>query len=124
MTKYDNTDEKDTSKWILRDHWQSNCRYSSKSDIFKTEKCLDLLKEKGIYPYDYTNAFEQFNEEQLPSEEQSCSRLSEEDITNNDCNKAKQIREHLYIKNMGMYHDLLTNYQTGVLFLTDILENF
>ena len=46
MTKYDNTDEKDKSKWILRDHWQSNCRYS-KSDIFKTEKCLDLLTEKG-----------------------------------------------------------------------------
>ena len=58
MTKYDNTDEKDKSKWISRDHWQSNCRYSSKSDIFKTEKCLDLLTEKGVYPYDYTNAFE------------------------------------------------------------------
>ena len=57
MTKYDNTDEKDKSKWILRDHWQSNCRYS-KSDIFKTEKCLDLLTEKGVHPYDYTNAFE------------------------------------------------------------------
>ena len=31
MTKYDDTDEKDKSKWILRDHWQSNCRYRSKS---------------------------------------------------------------------------------------------
>ena len=61
MTKYDNTDEKDKIKLILRDHWQSNCRYSSKSDIFlKTEKCLDLLTEKGVYPYDYTNAFENF----------------------------------------------------------------
>ena len=28
MTKYDNTDEKDKSKWILRDHWQSACRHS------------------------------------------------------------------------------------------------
>ena len=35
MTKYDNTDEKDESKWILRDHWQSDWRYSSQSDIFK-----------------------------------------------------------------------------------------
>ena len=35
MTKYDNTDETDKRKWILRDHWQSNCRYSSKSDSFK-----------------------------------------------------------------------------------------
>jgi len=58
MTKYDNTDEKDKRKWILRDHWQRNCRCSSKSDSFKTEKCLALLTEKGVYPYDYTNAFE------------------------------------------------------------------
>ena len=34
MTKYDNTDEKDKSKLILRDHWQSNCRHRRKSDIF------------------------------------------------------------------------------------------
>ena len=24
MTKYDNTDEQDESKWMLRDHWQSD----------------------------------------------------------------------------------------------------
>ena len=35
MTKYDNTDEKDEGKWILRDHWQSDWRYSSQSDIFQ-----------------------------------------------------------------------------------------
>ena len=105
MTKYDNRDEKDKRKWILRDRWQSTCRYSSKSDICLTEKCLDLLAEKGVYPYDYTNAFEKFNEEQLPSKEQFYSRLSEEDITNNDCNKAKQIRKHFNIKHMGVYHD-------------------
>ena len=35
IPKYDNTDKKDKRKWILRDHWQSNCRYSSKKGIFK-----------------------------------------------------------------------------------------
>ena len=39
MTKYDNTDEKERSKWVLRDNWQSNFRYSRKNDIIKTEKC-------------------------------------------------------------------------------------
>ena len=58
MTKYDNTDEKDKSKWMLRDNWQSNFRYSSKNAIIKTEKCLDLLTEKGVYPYDYMNSFD------------------------------------------------------------------
>ena len=117
MTKYDKTDEKDRSKWILRDNWQSNFRYSRKQDIIKT----DFLTEKGVYPYDYMNTFEKFNEEQLPSKEQFYSRLSEEDITNDDCNKAaKQIRKHFNIKNMGVYHDLYL--QTDVLLLTDVLE--
>ena len=65
---------------------------------------------------------EKFNEEQLPSKEQFYSRLSEEDITNDDCNKAKQIRKHFNIKNMGVHHDLYL--QTDVLLLTDVLENF
>ena len=39
-----------------------------KKDIIKTEKCLDLLTEKGAYPYDYMNKLEKLNEEQLPKE--------------------------------------------------------
>ena len=116
MTKYDNADEKDRSKWIWRDNWQSSCRYSSKNDIIKT----DLLTEKGVYPYDYMNTFDKFNEEQLPSKEQFYSRLSEEDITNDDCNRAKQIRRHFNIKNMGVYRDLYL--QTDALLLTYVLE--
>ena len=122
MTKYDNTDEKDRRKWVLRDNWQSNFRYSSKNDIIKTEKCLDLLTEKGVYPYDYMNSFDKFNDEHLPSKEQFYSRLTEEDITNDDYNKAKQIWKHFDIKNMGEYHDLYL--KTDVLLLTDVFENF
>ena len=121
MTKYDNTDEKERSKWVLRDNWQSNFRYSSKNDIIKTEKCLDLLTEKGVYPYDYTNAFDKFNDEQLPSKEQFYSRLTEEGITDDDYTKAKQIWKHFDIKNMGEYHDLYL--KTDVLLLTDVFEN-
>ena len=59
MSKYDDTDEKDNRKWVLRDNWQSNLKYSRKNDSIKTEKCLDLLllTEKGVYPYDYMNSF-------------------------------------------------------------------
>ena len=45
---------------------------------------LDLLTEKGVYPYDYMNSFDKFNDEQLPSKEQFYSRLTEEGITNDD----------------------------------------
>ena len=122
MTKYDNTDEKDRRKWVLRDNWQSNFRYSSKNEIIKTEKCPDLLTEKGVYPYDYMNSFDKFNDEHLPSKEQFYSRLTEEEITNDDYNKAKQIWKHFDIKNMGEYHDLFL--KTDVLLLADVFENF
>ena len=100
MTKYDNTHEKDRRKLILRENWQSNFRYSSKNDIIKTEKCLDLLTEKGVYPFDYGNSFDKFNDEHLPSKEQFYSRLNEEDITLDDYKKAKQIWKHFAIKNI------------------------
>ena len=29
-------------------------------------KHLELLKEKGVYTYEYMNSFERFNEEKLP----------------------------------------------------------
>ena len=122
MTKYDNTDEKDRRKWVLRNNWQSNVGYSSKNDSIKTEKCLDLLTEKGVYPYDYMNSFDKFNDEHLPSKEQFYSRLTEEDLTNDDYKKAKQIWKHFGIKNMGEYHDLYL--KTDVLLLTDVFENF
>ena len=33
---------------------------------FGSEK-LELLKQKGVYPYEYMDSFEKFNEEKLPA---------------------------------------------------------
>ena len=35
------------------------------SEEFSDEK-LKLVKEKGIYPYEYMNSFKRFNEDKLP----------------------------------------------------------
>ena len=67
------------------------------------------------------NAFDRFNDEQLPSKEQFYSRLSEEDVTNGDYKEAKQIWKHFDFKNMGEYHDLFL--KTDVVLLTDVFEN-
>ena len=48
------------------------------------------------------------------------SRLSEEDISNADYERAKQIWKHVNIKNLGEYHDLYS--ETDVLLLTDVLK--
>ena len=122
MSKYDNTDEEDKSKWLLREDWKDNFRFSSKNDLIKSEKCLDLLTDKGVYPYDYMNSFDKFDDEQLPSKDDFYSQLSEEGISVNDYERAKIIWKHFDIKNMGEYHDLYL--KTDVLLLTDIFENF
>ena len=42
MTKYDNTDEKDESKWILRDHWQKVTGDTVVKVIFSNRKVFRL----------------------------------------------------------------------------------
>ena len=68
------------------------------------------------------NAFEKFNDVQLPSKEQFYSRLNEEDITLDDYKKAEQIWKHFDIQSMGEYHDLYL--KTDVSLLTDVFEKF
>ena len=38
-------------------------------------KYLKLVKEKGVYPYEYMNSFKQFNETELPSKDKFFSSL-------------------------------------------------
>ena len=101
MTKYDNTDDKDKRKRIIKDNLQNSFRFSKHNDIIKSEKCLDLLSEKGVYPYDYMNSIEKFEDESLPTKDMFYSRLSEANITDEDYEKAKVIWKHFKIKNMG-----------------------
>ena len=86
------------------------------------DKDLKLLKEKGVYPYEYMNNFKKFNETELPSKNKFFSSLKNEDISEKDYEKAKDIWNTFNIKNLGEYHDLyLIN---DVLLLCDVFEKF
>ena len=52
---------------------------------------LRLLKRKGVYPYEYMNSEERFNETKLPPKEAFYSRLSGEGITNEDYKHALNV---------------------------------
>ena len=45
--------------------------------VFKDDK-FKLMKQKGVYPYDYMNSFEKFNEKQLPSQNDFFSPMNNE----------------------------------------------
>ena len=49
-----------------------------------------LLLRKGVYPYEYTDSWERFNETSLPNKEAFYSALNMEDITDVDYRHAKK----------------------------------
>ena len=83
---------------------------------------LELITKKGVYPYDYKDDFNKFKEEGLPSIEKKYSKLTGEDISDEDYNYAKTVWKEFKCKTMGEYHDLY--FKSDVLILADVFENF
>ena len=81
-----------------------------------------LLLRKGVYPYEYMDSWERFDEASLPDKEAFYSSLNMEDITNVDHRHAKRVFKSLNNKNLGDYHDLYV--QNDTLLLADVFENF
>ena len=90
------------------------------SQIFKGKK-LDLMARKGVYPYDYMDSFNKFNEK-LPTKEDFYSILNDEHISNEDYQHAQNVWNTFKLINMGEYHDLYL--KSDILFFADVFENF
>ena len=93
-------------------------KYTNKE--FKNKK-FELMTSKGVYPYDYMDSFDKFNE-QLPSKEEFYSILNNESITNEAYQHAKKVWKTFKLRNIGEYHDLYL--KSDVLLLADVFENF
>ena len=96
--------------------------YFKHTKRFYKGELLDLITRKGVYPYDYMDSFEKFEETELPPKESFYSQLSKSHISDSDYEHAKLIWEKFEIKNLGEYHDLYM--KSDVLLLTDVFENF
>ena len=80
-----------------------------------------MLLRKGVYPYEYVDSWERFNETSLHYRKDFYSELVLEDISDSDYEHARKVFKK-YCKNMGDYHNLYV--QTDTLLLADIYENF
>ena len=83
---------------------------------------FSLLLRKGVYPYQYMDSWEKFNETTLPNKESFYSKLNKEGITDEDYAHAQKVWKVFEIKNLGEYHDLYV--QSDTLLLADVFENF
>ena len=90
------------------------------SQKFKGKK-LDLMARKGVYPYDYMDSFDKFNEK-LPPKEDFLSIMNNEYITDKDYQHVQTVWETFMLKTMGEYHDLYL--KSDILLLADVFENF
>ena len=80
-----------------------------------------LLLRKGVYPYEYMDSWERFNETSLPPKKDFYSELTLEDISDKDYELAQKVFKE-YCTNMGDYHDLYV--QTDTLLLEDVFKKY
>ena len=96
-------------------------------------KNLELLKQKGVYPYEYINSFKRFNEKKLPDKE--CFYRSTKNGTTGDNTEklddhisdkeyltCKNILDEFGMKNMGDCQDYYL--KKDVMLLADVFEKF
>ena len=84
-------------------------------------KFISLLR-KGVYPYEYIDSSERFDETSLPDKEVFYSSLNMKNITDVDSRHAKRVLKNLNKKNPGDYHDLYV--QSDTLLIADVFEIF
>ena len=81
-----------------------------------------LLLRKGVYPYEYIDSWEKFDETPLPPKKAFHSNLNLEDISNEGYAHAQNIWDVFEINNLSEYHDLYVKSDT--LLPADVYENF
>ena len=81
-----------------------------------------VLLRKGVYPYEYMDNWERFNETLLPTKKSFYSNLNMENIDDIDYRHGNNVFKRFKLKNLGEYHDLYL--QSDTLLLADVFENF
>ena len=87
-----------------------------------TREQQEMLKQKGVYPYEYMDGFDKLEETNLPPKSKLFSSLTNENISDSDYGRAQDVWNTFDMKTMRDYHDLYL--KTDVLLLADVMENF
>ena len=83
---------------------------------------LNLVKRKGVYPYEYMDSLERLKETKLPPKEAFYSKLNNEDISDEDYAHAQKVWRVFKMEHFKDYHNLYN--ETDVLLLADVIESF
>ena len=104
------------------DNWKENFKHSRKPSYAIDDEDLDILTNKGVYPYGYMNNWDKFNDTELLKKEEFYSNLYDGHISDDGYERTNFVWNRFKLKGMGEYHDL--HLKTDALPLTDVFEHF
>ena len=88
-----------------------------------------MLFKKDVYPYEYTDEWEKFNETSFPEKEEFYTTLNMEEITYityitdiTNCMHVKRVFQDFEIKKLGKDHNLYL--KCDILLSADVFEYF
>ena len=89
---------------------------------YYTPEQVELIKQKGFYPYEYMDSEEKFKEDKPPPPPAFYSKLSGSGISEKNYKHVWNVWNSFNMKTMLDYHELYN--KTDVLLLADVFENF
>ena len=90
--------------------------------FFNDEEQFRLMRRKGVYPYEYVDSWDKFEETALPPKEAFYSKLNMKGISDADYEHAQNVWNSMEKRTLGGYHDVYL--KTDVLLLADVFETF
>jgi len=100
-------------------------RKSGLEDFVHTTKhfgCDELFYQKGVFPYDFMTDVSVFAETALPPKSAFYNHLSDEDISDEEYDRAREIWTRFSMNTLREYHDFYLT--LDVLLLVDVFEKF
>ncbi|KAK4882447.1 hypothetical protein RN001_005766 [Aquatica leii] len=89
---------------------------------FSEDSKFDLVRQKGVFPYSYVDAFEKLDVTKLPDSKDFYDTLNDEHVSEENYARAKLAWNIFNCETIGDYSDVYV--VSDVLMLADIFENF
>ena len=87
-----------------------------------SDRQRELLIRKGIYPYEYMDSWDKFEETSLNRTEKFYSNLNMPGVSDSNYEHACRVWQEFGIRNMGEYHDLYL--RTDVILPANVFVSF
>ncbi|KAB0790736.1 hypothetical protein PPYR_15666 [Photinus pyralis] len=90
--------------------------------FFGTGRAFELIRQKGVFPYSFVDAFDKLDQTQLPNKADFFDKLHEQHITEDEYSRAQDVWNLFQCQTLGEYSDIYL--KSDVLLLADIFENY